>query len=153
MKKYSMFVSPNAPDEIQNVIYHLAKRLAELGYFVSVVDQKASAEAIRGTKDGGGKGEVMNKATVENWGELESVHPTWFRCGAAARAWHARRANAMQESEFVVVWTPKGEETPDETSLSTGGIGQAIRLAAKRGIPLFNLQRDDAMNRIGQLVK
>ena len=153
MKKYNLFLSPDTPDDIRQVSYYLAKRMAELGYFLSVVDPKAEKDAIKGAKDGEGEGEIVNKGTVDSWEELESVHPTWYRCGAAARAWHAKRANAMEESQFLVIWTPNGEESAEDTTLRTGGLGQAIRLASQRGMPIFNLSNEDALTRIGEFVQ
>ncbi|MCF8001189.1 MAG: hypothetical protein K9K76_04980 [Halanaerobiales bacterium] len=43
-------------------------------------------------------------------------------------------------SEFVVCWTPDGCITDRDRSKETGGTGQAISIASKRGIPIFNLK-------------
>lgn len=51
-------------------------------------------------------------------------------------------------SSFVICWTQDGAEIPRETSSSTGGTGQAIRLAGHYGVPVFNLARDGAMDRL-----
>lgn len=51
-------------------------------------------------------------------------------------------------SDFVVCWTPDGCTSRDERSKQTGGTGQAIAIASEYGIPVFNLQRENANNEI-----
>ena len=51
-------------------------------------------------------------------------------------------------SDFVVCWTPDGCTSRDERSRQTGGTGQAIAIASEYGIPVFNLQRENANNEI-----
>ncbi len=43
-------------------------------------------------------------------------------------------------SEFVVCWTPDGCITHRDRSRKTGGTGQAISIASKRSVPIFNLK-------------
>ncbi|MFO7815325.1 MAG: hypothetical protein R6V14_06290 [Halanaerobiales bacterium] len=43
-------------------------------------------------------------------------------------------------SEFIVCWTPDGCITHRDRSRETGGTGQAISIASKRDIPIFNLK-------------
>jgi len=75
------------------------------------------------------------------------------------RKLHARNcfqvlgAGLTTPSRFVVCWTPDGAETEQERSRETGGTATAIVLAARRGIPVINLQRDDAMERLTRLVR
>jgi hypothetical protein len=51
-------------------------------------------------------------------------------------------------SSFVICWTQDGAELPRETGASTGGTGQAIRIAGDYGVPVFNLAREGAMERL-----
>jgi len=43
-------------------------------------------------------------------------------------------------SKFVVCWTPDGCITDRDRSQKTGGTGQAISIASRREIPVFNLE-------------
>lgn len=67
----------------------------------------------------------------------EKFHPAWNRCSPSARRLHTRNvfqvlgADLKTSSEFVVCWTVDGG--------ATGGTGQALRIAAKHKIPIFNL--------------
>ena len=47
-------------------------------------------------------------------------------------------------SEFVICWTPDGSE--GTTTRETGGTGQAIRMAKKRGIKVMNLANQSTLD-------
>lgn len=49
---------------------------------------------------------------------------------------------------FIVCWTPDGCESDEDRVKETGGTGQAISIAACRGIPVFNLANDDAADKL-----
>ncbi len=51
-------------------------------------------------------------------------------------------------SLFVVCYTPDGVENYDPTTKRTGGTGQAIRIATRYEIPIFNLNKPDALDRL-----
>jgi len=59
---------------------------------------------------------------------------------------------AEPHSSFVVAWTPDGAETLRELSRDSGGTGVTIKLAADFGIPVFNLRRPDAVDRLWRFV-
>jgi hypothetical protein len=42
-------------------------------------------------------------------------------------------------SAFVVCWTKDGVVSYEQTTADTGGTGQAIRLASRKGIPVINM--------------
>ena len=72
--------------------------------------------------------------------ELASrFHPAWDRCSPGAKKIHARNCNQVlglyplksPKSRFLICWTAYG--------LAQGGTGQAIRLAEKFYVPVYNL--------------
>jgi hypothetical protein len=77
------------------------------------------------------------------------VHPYWHGLKPWERALHARnsyqilgqRLSLDDASRFVLCWTPDGATS--KTTRNTGGTGQAVRLAARLGVPVQNLKRDD----------
>lgn len=83
-----------------------------------------------------------------------SVHPAWDRLSFAARKLMARNthqvlgADCAQPCRFVLCWTPDGAESEADRGFATGGTGQAIALASRRGIPVFNFARADAGERL-----
>lgn len=61
-------------------------------------------------------------------------------------------ADLRTPADFVVCWTPDGCESESARTRDTGGTGQAIALASRWGIPVFNLARKDALYRLKQLL-
>ena len=67
----------------------------------------------------------------------EKYHPNWEACSEGARKMHTRNsfqiigANCHSLSAFVVCWTKDGK--------ASGGTGQALRIAADKKIPIYNL--------------
>jgi len=65
------------------------------------------------------------------------LHPNWAACGQGARKMHTRNMfqvlgdDLNTPTDMVVCWTPKGS--------GSGGTGQAMRLAKKLDIPVFDL--------------
>jgi hypothetical protein len=85
----------------------------------------------------------------------EANHPNWKACDQAARKLLTRNVYQVLGpglgityhetlSKFVVCWTKDGK--------ASGGTGQAIRIAEKYKIPVFNLQHSDAMERLASLL-
>lgn len=81
------------------------------------------------------------------------IHPAWGACSEYARQLHARNCfqvlgpNLDDPSRFLLCWTPCGSQTAQECNINTGGTATAIRLAHKRGIPIFNFARPDCKAR------
>lgn len=88
-----------------------------------------------------------------------SFHPGWHRLSPAAKKLMARNshqvlgADLKSPSGFVVCWTPDGAETEAQRGPKTGGTGQAIAIAGRHGIPVFNLARPDAGERLLAFIK
>lgn len=65
------------------------------------------------------------------------AHPAWHRCSQGARRMHTRNVaqvlgpDLKTPSSFVICWTPNGD--------SSGGTGQAIRIAQAHSIPVFDM--------------
>lgn len=53
----------------------------------------------------------------------------------------------------MICWTPDGAEGEAECGRETGGTGQAIRLASRWGVPVVNLARPGALERLAALVE
>lgn len=83
-------------------------------------------------------------------------HPAPDRLSSGAFALMARNTQQVlgpdltQPARFVVCWTPDATEV--RTSRQTGGTGMAIRIAFAYGVPVFNLGRPDAGERLAALL-
>jgi hypothetical protein len=79
-------------------------------------------------------------------------HPAWSVCSSGAKALHARNCHQIlgdlleQPVNFVLCYTPDGSLTGK--SRTSGGTGQALRIATSAEVPVFNLQRSDHRKRI-----
>lgn len=86
-------------------------------------------------------------ATDETRTIAKEVHPAPKRLKPRGLDLMARNTNQIFGAnldtpvDFVLVWTPDGAETAAETSIKTGGTGQAIRLADGKGIPVINMNK------------
>lgn len=87
-----------------------------------------------------------------------AVHPAFKRLSEQVQDLMARTSyqilghDLRSPVDFVVCWTPDGAESETERTPATGGTGQAIALADRWNIPVFNLARPDALDRIAQFL-
>jgi hypothetical protein len=87
------------------------------------------------------------------------LHPAWTHLPSSFKNLHARNSHQIlgedlrTPCDFVVCWTPDGAETEAERGRDTGGTGQAIALADRWNIPVFNFARQDAGERLLAYVK
>ena len=79
--------------------------------------------------------------------DFYELHPAPQRCSDYAKQLHMRNGLEVlgheldsPKSRFVVCWTPNAQEV--------GGTAQAIRLARKYNIPVFNLANPEHLDRI-----
>ena len=102
---------------------------------------------------------IVDKESIAYQRALQIVsiaHPAWRWLPEWTKELHIRNVfqvlgmNVDNPTEFMVCWTPDGAETAKETNKKTGGTGTAIRIADGFGVPVFNLQRDDAIPRLEQ---
>lgn len=104
---------------------------------------------------------VVKDSVVTAWALdcVNRVHPAAEKLGNIARMLMARNTYQVAGqgqnllSQFVVCWTPDGAERINETTRDTGGTGQAIRLASQWSIPVFNLQKADALVRLSAFIE
>jgi hypothetical protein len=78
-------------------------------------------------------------------------HPAWDHCSSAAQKLHARNVHQILGKDlktpvhFVLAWTKDGG--------ATGGTGQAIRIARRCEIPVFNFYFDDCVPSLLKFLK
>lgn len=104
-----------------------------------------------------GPSELYNCPYREAVDITANTHPTFHYLGDFERELHIRNVfevlgpNLDHPADFLICWTKDGAET--KTTRLTGGTGQAIRIANKYGIPVFNLQRPDFESRFSTFIK
>lgn len=92
---------------------------------------------------------------------IKKVHANPSALDSNGKALHARNVqqilgpnlnDANKVTDMVICWTPDGAERFEETSWSTGGTATAIRLADMKEIPIFNLKKSCAIDRICDMI-
>lgn len=162
-KAYAGIGSRSTPQPILNLISLVAKAMADHGWILRTGGAEGADEAFAlgcesDLLNGAGVGGVMElylpwdgfnglhsrwtPPKPEAYELAGEIHPAWLNCSEAAQKLHARNMhqilgwNLDDPVKLVLCWTPDGATT--ETGTSTGGTGQAIRLANMYEIPVFN---------------
>lgn len=166
---YAGIGARTTPEDVQATMTKIARRLLRREY---VLRSGAAAGADAAFEAGAGDacqiflpwpGYNRNRSI---WGHphpatlpvAAQLHPAWGGLKPAVRNLMARNVHQIlgpdlvRPVEFVVCWTPDGAETEAERSPATGGTGLAIALASRFGIPVFNLARTDAIDRLSEQV-
>lgn len=164
---YAGIGSRATPPDVLAVMRALAERLGAAGWVLRTggapqADQAfmAGARAAEGSVElylpwPGFQGLVEAELTEPSSAAralASRFHPAWSCCGRGAQALHARNCHQVLGVGLdapvvcVVCWTPDG--SLDGAARSAGGTGQALRIAASRGIPVFNLVRGEHRRRV-----
>ena len=86
-------------------------------------------------------------------------HPNYKRLGVTVKKFMARNSEQVlgelmyEPSSFVVCYTADGVESGNDTTVESGGTGQALRIATSLNIPIFNLKNKDAYDRVLEFVE
>lgn len=166
---YAGIGSRKTPAVILERMTLAAQRLAGMGYVLRSGGADGADTAFeRGAGDrkeiflpwrgfnGNGSSFVVPEREAEE--VAAAIHPAWDKLSPGAKKLMARNSHQILGADlrtpvdFVVAWTPDGAETEDERGTATGGTGQAIALASRWGIPVFNFAKPDAGERMRDFV-
>lgn len=96
----------------------------------------------------------LSVPTSDAMAVARAVHPAWDRLSDATKKLQARNSHQILGMDlrspvsFVICWTPDGCESELERNYETGGTGQAIALANRWKIPVFNMAKPGALDRL-----
>lgn len=164
-KFYAGIGSRETPLVYQNAMTQIAMRLQEKGYTLrSGAADGADAAFERGAgedkeiylpwKGFNDHPSDLHKISFDALILAQRYHKGWAKLSHGAHNLMARNCyqvlgyDLKTPSDFVVCWTADGCEKSSERSSKTGGTGQAIDIADSNGLPVFNLQRKDALERL-----
>lgn len=163
MKYYSGIGSRTLPEKIEEQIFRASIFLAERNYVLRSGGADGSDTAFEvGCDSVAGKKEIylpwenfnhkkgIDSPKLETYKKAQEIaskyHPSWTYLKPYAKKFHTRNVYQVLGKdlhtpvEFVVCYTQDGK--------ASGGTGQAMRIAKKRGIPIFNLYYDDAYDKL-----
>lgn len=166
---YAGIGSRETPPDILELATRIARRLSVLGF---TLRSGGAVGADQAFSDGAASQQVFlpwagyNNLHSDYIGPSEKskgiakiLHPGWDYLSQGVKKLMARNThqimgpNCDSLSRFVVCYTKDGCETGYDRTKMTGGTGQAIDLASRLGIPVFNLKNKDALQRLGALIK
>ena len=154
---YAGIGSRETPEDVLQEMSAIARRLSALGYtlrsggadgadtYFSTGSHRGCKPVIyvpwRGFHRPRSHEKVVVATELPEWPRAEALaakhHPYWEKCSQGARKLLTRNGfqvlgdDLRSPSDFVVCWTKNGGPY--------GGTGQALRLAAARDVPIFNL--------------
>lgn len=166
---YAGIGSRETPDDIQAAMTAIARRLHDLGFVLySGGADGADTAFYNGSGDlneiylpWDGFNQFAGKYRLPAPAAFtiaSLIHPGWRNLKKGGRPLMARNCHQVMREDlatpvdFVVCWTQDGAEESKDRSPRTGGTGQAIDLASRMGIPVVNLARDGAMEKLADLV-
>ncbi len=163
---YAGIGSRRAPRDVCLTMEKAARRLEERGYTM----RSGGADGADAAFENGcskkqiflpwpgfnGRQSDFYGVTGESLKLASAVHPAFDRLSEPVQKLMARNGfqvlgqDLRTPADFVLCWTPDGAETEAERSHKTGGTGQAIALASRWQIPVFNMARPDALDRLAE---
>lgn len=170
VKLYKAYVGTGnreAPPLVLNKMKQLAKELEVFGFVLRVggLDGPEDAFAAGATKP-----EIhppflpwkdYTKFDVKSYFNTDEVkciakmfHPTWDGLKPVIQAFLCKNVRSILGKDlkspvrFVIGWSEDGAELPTERTAKTGSLGHVIALAAAMKIPVFNLGKPDAEQRL-----
>lgn len=154
---YAGIGARSAPPAIQKVLTEVARRLEGLGYTLQTGDAKG-ADAAFAAGASNKKVFTAKHATNQTRAIAREIHPNPQALSAFPLDLMARNTNQLfganldSPVDFVLVWTEDGAESTADRSMKTGGSGQAIDMAARKGIPVINVAKAGWQQRLNEVV-
>jgi hypothetical protein len=175
-KAYTGVGSRSTPDDIKEDMKEIAVAMSKNSWVVRTGDAEGADRAFRfGSNIAGGPKEVYTpkkshklahhrpgsskareiaKEVWSNYMDRLDSYPAWDEMNPYTRSIMSRNTcqvlgyKCRKPSQCLICWTPDGAESGEDTNRSTGGTGQAIRVAEKFDVPVYNLANSDSYDRI-----
>jgi hypothetical protein len=145
-KTYAGVGSRETPKEILEKMGEVAKYLDKLGYKLNTGDAAGADSAFR-TNSNNKEVFVAKDATNLTRDIAKEIHPNPSALKDYALDLMARNTNQVfgrdlnTPVDFVIAWTKDGKVGYD--GRPAGGTGQAVEMAAKKGIPVINMANEN----------
>lgn len=145
------FCEPNTGEPVERIMCWLAGELEKLGYTLNSGGALGADSAFEAGVRLPAHKNVFTPAdaTEETRSIARELHPAHERLQGHALDLYARNTNQIfgrnldVTVDFVVCYTKDGCETAATRSRESGGTGQAIEMADRKGSPIFNMKNPD----------
>lgn len=150
------FREPNTNEPVENVMAWIAGELEKLGYTLNSGGAKGADAAFEyGVKLPAHKNIFRPEDATETTRAIaQELHPAHERLHGHALDLYARNTNQIfgrnldSTIDFVVCYTKDGCESHETRSRESGGTGQAIEMATRKGAKVFNMKNPDWFKRL-----
>lgn len=167
---YAGIGSRQTPSDVQKKMTAAARRLEKLGWTLrsggaegaDTAFELGAAEKKEIFLPWPGFNDNSSDRTSQSADALavaRAIHPRFDALSDAAKKMMARNTYQILGDDlktpvrFVLCWTDDGATCERDRSKKSGGTGQAIALADRFGIPVFNMKSPDALNRLAIFLK
>jgi len=171
MNFYTGIGSRNIPQEVSKEMETIAKILNRVGYTLRSgaadgADTSFENGVMNDNKEIYLPWKYFNKNTSELFNITDDamilasgLHKGWNYLKPGAKKLMARNCyqvlgyDLRTPSKFVICWTPDGCETEKNRKQKTGGSGQAIALADRWNIPIYNIYNNKSKKQLILMLK
>lgn len=168
-KPYTIVANNEMPSEIAAKFEEIAKRLEQREYTVRVGGMEGIDDRIEKAikkievhlpwREFNGKQSKFTYNSERAFAVAKMFHPTFDSMKKGIQAFLAKNARLILGDKvnspalFLLCWTEDGAESIRERTAKTGFSGHPIAIASALGIPIFNLAKSDAEQRLNFLVE
>lgn len=168
-KPYACTGNADCPAEILEKFDRITKKLEELGYTVRVGGMDGIEDRIEKLipkhelhlpwRDFNGKQSKFTYNSERTFAIAKMFFPTFDTMKKGVQAFLAKNARlilgdkVVSPALFLLCWTEDGAESVKERTNRTGFTGHPIAIASAVGIPVFNLAKSDAEQRLDFLIE
>ena len=151
---YAGIGSRSAPPKVLGEMNAIARKLSDMGYTLRSGGAKGSDSAFE--SGAGDKKEIYSSTDATDLTRTiaKEIHPAPDKLNPTVLNLMARNTNQIfgenlnTPADFVLTYTPDGAESSAERSMSTGGTGQAIDMASRKGVPVINMAKEGWQSRL-----
>lgn len=168
-KPYAIVANNDAPAEILVKFQEIAHYLESKGYTLRTRGMEGADDAVEKTvqrievhlpwREFNGKQSKFTFNTDRAFAIAKMFHPTFDTMKKGIQAFLASNARLVMGDKmvspalFLICWTEDGAESIRSRTSRTGFAGHPIAIASALGIPVFNLSKPDAQQRLTFLVE
>lgn len=167
-KPYACTGNDDAPPEIKQKFIEIVKMLENNGYTLRTGGMEGIEEIVENSvtkkevhlpfRDFNGKQSRFTYNSDRAYAIAKKFHPTFDGLSKGAKCFLAKNArlilgnNMTSPALFLLTWTEDGAISSRDRTARTGFAGHPIAIAAGVGIPVINLARSDAEQKLNMLI-
>ena len=167
-KPYACTANEDAPPEIKNKFIEIVKMLENNGYTLRTGGMEGVEEIVENSvtkkevhlpwREFAGKQSRFTFNSDRAYAIAKKYHPTFDGLSKGVKCFLAKNArlvlgnNMTSPALFLLTWTEDGATSSRDRTARTGFAGHPIAIAAGIGIPVINLARNDAEQKLNMLI-